>query len=177
MGQNLFLLPTIIPRPFLSSRNFDNFSFTLFFNPCPPIVKIYSHFHSLPELKQCQLLFSPPLLFLFLSFLFFYFSIRSIHLSRASQKTCMYFPKNPFARYTWRNRAKGTSSMDERSACVKADPKRIREVFKRGERIKGISRSIEIRNRTRLACLLHAKIEGKQRRKGESRGRGREKWK
>lgn len=55
--------------------------------------------------------------------------------------------------------------MDERSACVKADPKRIREVFKRGERIKGISRSIEIRNRTRLARLLHAKIEGKQRRK------------
>lgn len=65
--------------------------------------------------------------------------------------------------------------MDERSACVKADPKRIREVFKRGERIKGISRSIEIRNRTRLARLLHAKIEGKQRRKGESGGRGREK--
>lgn len=113
-----------------------------------------------------------------LSFPFFpLLLLHPFHPSRASQKTYMYFPKNPSARYTWRNRAKGTSSMDERSACVKADPKRIREVFKRGERIKGISRSIEIRNRTRLARLLHAKIEGKQRRKGESRGRGREKWK
>lgn len=44
--KNLLLLPTIILRPFLSSRNFDNFSFTLFFNPCPPIVKIYSHFQN-----------------------------------------------------------------------------------------------------------------------------------
>lgn len=65
--KNSKLLPlpyTIILPPFLSSRNFDNFSFTLFFNPCPPIVKIYSHFHSLPELKQCQL--PPSLLFSFL---------------------------------------------------------------------------------------------------------------